>query len=400
MLIKNARLVDETGVVMGDICMENGKITAIGRELFGEGPIIDAKGRAVLPAFIDLHCHFRTPGFTHKEDLLSGSRAAARGGYSFVNCMANTMPICSTRDIADSVMQKAREINLCGVNQCISITKDFDGETLTHLHDLPDYLRCISDDGNGVQSGAVMEQAMRIAKEKGLTIFSHAEDKTLSSTDYRLAEDLETIRNLYLAAYTGAKLHLCHVSTYGALNAIRAARHEGLAVTFEVTPHHIWFTSGDYRVNPPIRTAKDTAALIAAMKNGEVNAIATDHAPHTDADKANGAPGMVGLETAFGVCYTKLCLENALPLTALSRMMSAEPARILNLPKGLLRPGYDADVVVVDTELPYTVRKADFYSKSRNTPFDGVRLTGKVEMTVKAGEITFVSERPIEKMHG
>ncbi|MEG2659523.1 MAG: dihydroorotase [Oscillospiraceae bacterium] len=389
MLIKNALLVDANGSFSGDISIENGIITAIGNSLEGTAPIIDAKGSTVMPSFIDMHCHFRTPGFEHKEDILSGSRAAAHGGYTFVNCMANTKPVCSSAAIADSVMEKAKEINICDVNQCVSITENLDGKTTEHLKALPPHIRFISDDGCGVQDSLVMLNAMEIAAKKGLTILSHAEDKSLSPVDYRLAEDLETLRNLHLAKSTGARLHMCHVSTIGSLAAIQNARRCGLKVTFEVTPHHIWFAKGDYRVNPPIRTENDVNALIAAMKNGEVDAIATDHAPHTAEDKANGAPGMVGLETAFGVCYTKLCLENDMPLSLLSRMMSAAPAAILRLNKGYLRPGYDGDIVMVNTTLPYTVHKEDFYSKGRNTPWDGAELQGKIELTVKQGEITY-----------
>ena len=204
-----------------------------------------------------------------------------------------------------------------------------------------------------------------------------------------MAENLETARNLYLAQSTGARLHMCHVSTKEALADILAAKARGVRVTCEVTPHHIWFWDSDFRVNPPIRAKEDVEALIAAMLRGEVEAIATDHAPHTEEDKRGGAPGMVGLETAFSVCYTKLCREYGMPLADLSRLMSRGPAEILGLNKGLIAEGYDGDVVLVELGEPYTVRREDFAGKSKNTPYDGLSLYGRVACTVKAGRVTY-----------
>lgn len=390
MLICNAVLTDADGARPGDVRIENGVITAVGEGLsIGGDTVLDAGGRTLLPAFIDLHCHFRTPGFEYKEDIDSGSRAAARGGYTFVNCMANTRPVCSSAAIAQSIMDDARRIGLCDVNQCVSITKDFDGKTTGHLRALPRNIRFISEDGKGVRESRVMYEAMRIAAEKGLTVMSHAEDMDLSALDYRLAENLETARNLYLAQSTGARLHMCHVSTKEALADILAAKARSVRVTCEVTPHHIWFWDSDFRVNPPIRAKEDVEALIAAMLRGEVEAIATDHAPHTEEDKRGGAPGMVGLETAFSVCYTKLCREYGMPLADLSRLMSRGPAEILGLNKGLIAEGYDGDVVLVELGEPYTVRREDFAGKSKNTPYDGLSLYGRVACTVKAGRVTY-----------
>ena len=390
MLICNAVLTDADGARPGDVRIENGVITAVGEGLSAGGDtVLDAGGRTLLPAFIDLHCHFRTPGFEYKEDIDSGSRAAARGGSTFVNCMANTRPVCSSAAIAQSIMDDARRIGLCDVNQCVSITKDFDGKTTGHLRALPRNIRFISEDGKGVRESRVMYEAMRIAAEKGLTVMSHAEDMDLSALDYRLAENLETARNLYLAQSTGARLHMCHVSTKEALADILAAKARGVRVTCEVTPHHIWFWDSDFRVNPPIRAKEDVEALIAAMLRGEVEAIATDHAPHTEEDKRGGAPGMVGLETAFSVCYTKLCREYGMPLADLSRLMSRGPAEILGLNKGLIAEGYDGDVVLVELGEPYTVRREDFAGKSKNTPYDGLSLYGRVACTVKAGRVTY-----------
>ena len=223
---------------------------------------------------------------------------------------------------------------------------------------------------------------------------SHAEDMEISPWDYRLAEDIETVRNCWLSEYYQTRLHMCHVSTRGAIEAIQMAKLRGAPVTCEVTPHHLWFTDDtcDYRVNPPIRTADDVQALIDAIRSGVVDAIATDHAPHSEEDKLKGMAGMVGSETAFGVCYTKLCKEEGLPLELLSHLMSTRPAEILGLAKGQLEPGYDADFVLVDLDTPYTVDKNKLHSKSHNCPFDGAQLYGRVCATVKGGELTYQAE--------
>ncbi|NCC06615.1 MAG: dihydroorotase [Clostridia bacterium] len=394
MLIKNAAVTDAQGTKTADILIKKGLIAKVEPNITADGEeIIDATNLAALPAFIDLHTHFRTPGFEYKEDIESGSKAAARGGYTFVNCMANTKPVCSSAAIAQSVMDEAKRVNLCGVNQVVSITKDFDGKTVSHLTALPKNIRVISEDGKGVQSNYVMWQAMKIAAEKNLIVMSHAEDMDISPYDYRLAENIETARNIFLAEYTGARLHMCHVSTKEALQSVLDAKKRGVKVTSEVTPHHIWFADTPYRVNPPIRTAADVEYLINAMKNGEVEAIATDHAPHSPEDKANGAPGMVGLETAFSICYTKLCVQNKMPLETLSKMMSRGGAEVLGLNKGLIKEGFDGDITLVDLNESYTVNPDDFAGKSHNTPYAGETLTGKVKMTIKAGKLTYMEEK-------
>ena len=388
MLLKNARLASDQPV---DLLLKDGVIAAMGLDLAAGGEeVLDCAGRTVLPAFVDLHCHWRTPGFEYKEDISTGSAAAAAGGYAFVNLMPNTKPVCSSADIAHSVMAEAGRVGLCGANQTVSITENFDGHTLDHLKTLPEDLKFITEDGKGVQSGNVMAKAFAIAAQRGLTIMSHAEDMDISPWDYRLAENIETIRNLHLCEYYGTRLHMCHVSTKEAVEAIGAARWKGVPVTCEVTPHHLWFADFDYRVNPPIRKPDDVAALIEAIRLGVVDAIATDHAPHTDQEKAAGAAGMVGLETAFGVCYTKLCKENGLPLARLAELMSTAPAEILGLAgHGRVLPGYAADLALVELDTPYTVDKNALHSKSHNCPYDGVQLFGRVDLTLKGGKITW-----------
>ena len=250
-----------------ELFVKDGKIAAVGQDLSalaGEGEtVLDAGGLTVLPAFVDLHCHWRTPGFEYKEDIATGSMAAAAGGYTFVNLMPNTKPVCSSAAQAAMVEQKAAEVGLCDVNQTVSITENFDGKTIDHLKTLPASVKFITEDGHGVQDNATMARAFAICTQRDFTVMSHAEDMEISPWDYRLAEDLETVRNCWLSEYYQTRLHMCHVSTRGALEAIQMAKLRGAPVTCEVTPHHLWFNNEtcDYRVNPPIRTADDVQAL-------------------------------------------------------------------------------------------------------------------------------------------
>ena len=395
MLIRNAKDLDGKPV---ELWLRDGKIAAIGQGLLApEGePVLDAKGRTALPAFIDTHCHWRTPGFEYKEDIATGSAAAAAGGYTYVNLMPNTRPVCSSAETAHAIEAEARRIGPCDANQTGSLTTHSDGQTNDHLLTLPEDVKFITEDGNGVMNNAVMARVFAIATERGLTVMSHAEDREISPWDYRLAENIETVRNCHLAEYYGTRLHMCHVSTKEAVDAVRASRMRGARVSCEVTPHHLWFDDSrlQYRVNPPIRKAEDVDALIEAIKDGTVTCIGTDHAPHTAAEKEKGAAGMVGLETAFGVCYTKLCREQCLPLELLSFLMSAGPAAVLGLAghKGLLAPGYDADVVLADLDHMYQVKAEELHSKSKNCPYDGAYLFGRIVTTIKGGKITWQIE--------
>ena len=393
MLIKNAR--DYEGRIC-DYLIADGKIRAIGTDLPEAGEVINAKGLTILPAFIDTHCHWRTPGFEYKEDIATGSAAAA-GGYTFVNLMPNTKPVCSSAEIVHEVEEKAREIGLCDANQTVSITKNFDGHTIDHLLDLPDDIKFITEDGNGVMNNATMARVFAVAAERGLTVMSHAEDREISPWDYRLAENIETVRNCHLAEYYGTRLHMCHVSTKESVDMVRQSRRRGAMVSCEVTPHHLWFDDSrlQYKVNPPIRKADDVAALVTAIKDGTVSCIGTDHAPHSAEDKAKGAAGMVGLETAFAVCYTKLCRMEGLPLEMLSFLMSSGPAQVLGLDehKGRLVPGFDADIVLVDTDHMFTVHADELHSKSKNCPYDGESFYGQVMMTIKGGKVTYQKDK-------
>lgn len=394
LLIKGGVLCGESGETRADLLIENGKIAAVGLDLNADAEVFDARGLAVMPAFTDLHCHLRTPGQTHKETIDSGTAAAAAGGFTTLVAMANTTPVCSSLETAKQVADEAARLGRCDVYQCLSLTKDFNSADVSHLKALDgDYkntVRCVSDDGRGVENGRVLLNALRVCAEKGLKAHIHAEDHAFSAEDMALAEDLETIRDLRIAEASGLPIHFCHVSTAVSAEAIVAAKRRGAAVTWEVSPHHLALNCGaEFRVNPPLRPEADRLALIRAVNEGYVDAIATDHAPHTEEEKRGGSPGLVGLETAFMVCYTTLVRNGKLPLSGLVRLMSTNPARMLGINKGSLRPGYDADIAIADLNAPVTVDSANFYSMGHSTPFHGMTFYGKIAATLKAGRFTF-----------
>lgn len=394
LLIKNANMIDAYENFCGDILIIDGIITEIGKEINKEGiDIIDAKGLTLMPSFIDTHAHFRDPGLTYKEDMESGSRAAAKGGYTGVCLMGNTNPICSTKEVVEYVRNKAKEIGLIDVHQCVSITENFGGKSIEHLNAFDDdkELVAITDDGVGVMDSSIMMKAMEKAKKNNWIVMSHAEDKTFSKIDMRIAEDLMTIRDLYLAKVTKARLHMAHVSTIESIEAIRRAKKEGSNVTCEVTPHHIALTTeeSNYRVNPPIREKEDVSAIIEGIKDGTVDCIGTDHAPHTEEDKAKGSPGMVGIETAFSICYTELVKKNGISINKLSELMSRNPAKILGMNKGSITIGKDGDLVLVDLNKEIVIDKEKFASKGKNTPFHGRKYFGEVIMTIKGGKLIY-----------
>lgn len=392
LLIKGARLVDQDIDLHGDVLIRDGKIAELGDDISFDGAVIDARGMCLMPALVDMHAHFREPGYTWKEDLLTGGLAALKGGYSFVNLMGNTSPVCSDMETVEYVLNKADELDLVQVHQCVSITRGFDGNDISHLDNLDERVRMITDDGKGVSSSFVMYKAMEKAWENNLIIMSHAEDELITPIDYRLSENLETVRNIYLALHTRARLHLTHVSTEEAVDEIRRARLKGDNISCDVTPHHIALWDNPYRVNPPIRTKKDVDALIRGIEDGTVDAIATDHAPHTKEDKEKGSPGLSGLETAFSVCFTVLVIDNGLSLKLLSRLMSGRPAEIMGLDKGKLQEGYDGDLILVDLDRKLVVNTSSFVSKGKNTPFEGSELQGEILMTIRGGEIKYMSK--------
>lgn len=392
LIIKGARVVDFQNDFTGDVYIKDGKISEVGFNIDKQCSFIDGSGLTLLPSFIDLHAHFREPGFEYKEDIESGSKAAVKGGYTAVNLMANTSPVCSSMDIVNYVVSKAKKIGLVDVHQSASITKNFDGHDISHIDSLTDSVRIVSEDGKDVMDSGVMLNAMLKAKEKGITVMCHSENHGLTCIDTKLAEDTMTWRNVMLAGYTGCKVHIAHVSTKESMNYIIEGKRKGYNLTCEVTPHHISLDDTlDYSVNPPLRSSEDVDFIIHSIKNGYVDAISTDHAPHTLKDKENKVPGISGIETAFSVCYTRLVKSGVITLGKLTELMSKKPAQILGFNKGSIAPGYDADIVLVDTSEKFKVDADSFESKGKNTPFDGMELYGKIQATIRGGRIVYKS---------
>lgn len=393
LLIKNVRIVDTNQDYTGDVYIRDGIIKKIGKGLEYNCQAIDGEGLMLLPAFIDLHCHFRDPGLTYKEDIESGSRAAVKGGYTAVNLMPNTKPSCSSMEIVEYVEKKAEAVGLIHINQTVSITNNLEGMSIEHLEGIESRVKFISDDGNGVLKNDIMLRAMLKAKDKGLTVLSHCEDSEISKYDTRHSENVSTIRDIGLARYTGCPLHICHVSTKQAMEEIIKAKKEGFKISCEVAPHHIALTSKTvYRVNPPLREQEDVDFLLQAIEDGFVDMIATDHAPHTKEDKASGSPGISGIETSFSICYTELVRNGRLTIKELSKLMSRNPGEMMNLKKGLIKEGYDGDVVLVDVNKKFAINADAFASKGKNTPFDGSEVRGKIIITIKGGKIVYAEE--------
>jgi dihydroorotase, multifunctional complex type len=392
LLIKGARIVDWSQDFIGDIYINKGIICEIGKDLSKECKCIDAKGLTLMPSFIDLHVHFRDPGLTHKEDIESGSHAAVKGGYTMVNLMANTNPVCSSMDTVNYVLNRTKEVGLIDVHQVVSITNNFDGNDISHLNKLDSTVRMISEDGKDVMDSKVMIQAMIKAKKSGRVVMCHCEEHSLTDIDTRLSENTMTWRNIALAEFTGCAAHMAHVSTKESMEYVINAKNKGINVTCEVAPHHIALIDNDYRVNPPIRAKEDVDFIIEAIKDGWVDTISTDHAPHTEEDKKKGAPGISGIETAFGVCYTKLVKEKHISLNKLSEIMSKNPAYIMGVKKGQIKIGYDGDLVLIDICKEYEILSENFKSKGKNTPFNGMKVYGEVVKTIKGGNVVFNEE--------
>ncbi|WP_296328642.1 dihydroorotase [uncultured Treponema sp.] len=411
--------------------------------------LYDAKGLTLMPSFIDMHVHFRYPGQTQKEDLDSGLHAAVAGGYGTVVLMPNTNPVISDRELAKKVMEEANSKNLARVFQTVSITKNFEGKDTSCLDSLTnDEFPVITEDGHDVDSAAVMLEGMKKAGEKNIIVSCHCEDPSLAQAarPYRqralgfmeqygipagkvnvetpnvpasvnfeidgnltkansilaLAEDTATLRNIEIAKSAGCHIHICHCSTKVSMDAVRRAKEEiswgntphGFDCTVEVTPHHLGLVGTDAPniralVNPPLRSEDDRRAIIEALRDGTVDAIATDHAPHTQEDKAKGAPGFTGIETAFAVCNTILVKKEDFSLSKLSRLMSANPARLLRINAGRLKVGYNADLVLVNPDEDWIVNSENFASKGKSTPLEGKQLTGKVHATFFGGKKVF-----------
>jgi dihydroorotase len=418
-LIKGGQVVDP-GRVNGpaDVLIENGKIAAVGPKLKApaNATVIDATGKVVTPGFIDLHVHFREPGFEYKETIQSGTAAAVAGGFTSVCCMPNTNPVNDNQSITEFILEKARAAGNANVFPVGAITKGSEGKELAEIGDLR-RAGCvaISDDGLPVMNSLVMRRAMEYAIAFDVPVVDHCEDLHLSeggcmneglvSTQLGLqgvpaaAEDVMVARNLALAELTGARLHLAHLSTAGSVRMVRDAKARGIKVTAEACPHHFMLTeeavcgyNTHAKMNPPLRTGADVQAIKDGLRDGTIDVIATDHAPHATQEKQQefaAAPnGIVGLETAWPLTLT-LVEEGVLTLEAAVGKLTNEPARAFSLKKGTLAPGADADVVITNLQEGWEVDPARFCSKSRNTPFAGWKVKGRITTTIVGGRVVY-----------
>ena len=417
---------------IGDLLIAEGKIVHLGGKMptviaseAKQSPVVDATGLVICPGFIDLHCHLREPGFENSETIATGTKAAAIGGFASVCCMANTEPPLDNAAVVDWVRQKASKDSLIGVLPIGCITKGRKGEELTDMADLAEAgVVAFSDDGNPVASSQLMRHAMDYSRDLGLPIIDHCEDKGLSdngiinegemSAKLRLrgitaaAEEVMVARDLILAKMTKARVHIAHVSTKGSVELIRRAKEEGIPVTAEVTPHHLTLTEEritgespnkpfdtNAKANPPLRTRDDIQALIKGLEDGLIDAIATDHAPHTLADKNCGleraAFGISGFETAFG-CLMSLVHQGKISLTQLISKLTYEPAKVIdrNGELGTLKAGASANITILDPHREWIVDSRNFASKGKNTPYDGYQFKGKVMATMANGKIVYI----------
>lgn len=393
-----------------------GTVLAIGTALPEADRTVQLNGEAILPGFIDMHVHLREPGFEDKETIATGARAAAKGGFTQIACMPNTKPPLDSPEQLHFVRDRAAAAGASQVLPIACITKGQLGRELTDFEGLKAAgAVALSDDGNGVQHGGLMREAFQAAQAHQLPIAIHAEDETIagkgvlhSGAARRLgleeipssAESAMIARDILLAEETGAHLHICHVSTESAVSLIAWAKARGVRVTAEVTPHHLLLTDAIidrddavYKVNPPLRSERDRIACLEGFLNGTIDMVATDHAPHTTVDKANGiesAPfGMVGIETVFPLLYTHLVVPGLMSLRDLVLRMSWNAASAFNLPGGVVKAGGRADFVAVDLNREAQIDPKTFYSKGQNTPFAGWQATGFAELTVCGGRVIY-----------
>ena len=410
MLFKNA--IVEGGKV--DILVEDGIIKKIAPSIKGEG--IDLKGLTLLPGLVDMHVHLREPGFERKEDIASGSRAAVKGGFTQICCMPNTKPVCDSKVVASYIVNRAKEVNLCKVSPIGAITEGEKGEALAAIGSMKEAgVIALSDDGVSVMNSLIMANAMKYAADFHLKCLCHCEDKSLVdggvvhegyySTltglkgSLRAAEDIMIAREICLAESLSLPVHICHVSTFSGVQLIREAKARGVQVTAETCPHYFILTDEaikdfdtNAKVNPPLREEKDRLAVIEGLKDGTIDCIVSDHAPHHIDDKrvefCEAAFGISGLETSFALSYTALVKGGALTLGELIEKMSLAPRAILSLGGGL-KVGERADFTIVDLNEEWTINPEDFLSKGKNTPFAGRKVFGKVKYTVVDGEIKY-----------
>ena len=413
-VLQGGRVVDSRGERVADVAVQGGVVVEVGEQL-SSGRTIDASGCVVAPGFVDLHAHLREPGKEEAETIETGSRAGAKGGYTALVAMPNTDPPQDSVAVIDFVREQGKRAGLVEVVPSGCITLGRQGETLAPMAELAAAgVRIFTDDGNGVQDELLMRRAMEYAKGLGVTLAQHCEVATLTKGAVMnecqcctslglpgwpsIAEELMVFRDIELARLTGARVHFLHLSTARSVELVRAAKRDGLPITAEVTPHHLSLDETRlttfntvFKVNPPLRSLADIAALRAGIVDGTIDALATDHAPHPRRDKEltldQAPPGMLGLETALGVALGVLDVS----LTQLVRIMSIHPAQIAGIADRHgrdIEPGAPANLVVFDPNATWQVEPETLASKSRNTPYVGMTLRGKVRHTIFNGDIT------------
>jgi dihydroorotase len=421
LLIKNALIVNASGETKKttDIWVEGGKISMISPNLHRDGcEVIDAQGKKVLPGFIDLHVHLREPGREDKETIETGSRAAAKGGFTSIFAMPNTTPAIDTAQTVQFVLEQARKAGLVNVFPVGAITRNREGKELTEMMDLKRAgCLAVTDDGRAVLNAGLMRRALDYARMAGLLVMEHCDDPNLSAGgvvnegavstllglkgDPAASEAIIVARDIELANYLKTHIHFMHVSTKRVVELIRRAKGEGIPVSAEATPHHFSLTEdavksfdSSTKVSPPLRSKDDVEAVKAGLKDGTIDCIATDHAPHTHEDKEvdfdAAPPGLIGLETAFGLVIKELVQAGLLTLPQVVEKMCVAPARLAGLlNKGEIVEGKDADLIIVDTDREWVVKAEDFVSKSKNSPFVGWKLKGRVVTTICGGKVVY-----------
>ena len=420
MIFKNAQAVIGGEVKKVDIRTENGLIAEIGENLSG-GEVLDCAGLTALAGLVDIHVHLREPGFEKKENIESGARAAVKGGFTQICCMPNTSPVIDNKVVVTYIKAREKEVNLCKIHPVGAITKGQEGQELAAIGGMKHAgAVALSEDGKSVPSTKIMSLAMQYASDFGLKCLCHCEDRELVdggvvnegyySTltglkgSIRAAEDIIIAREICLAESLDIPVHICHVSTYSGIQLIREAKARGVRVTAETCPHYFTLTDEaikefdtNTKVNPPLRAEKDRLAVIEGLKDGTLDCIVTDHAPHHADDKNVeynlAAFGISGLETSFALSYTALVKSGELTLPQLAEKMSAAPAEILSLKGGKIEVGAPADLTFADPNEEWTIDPDEFVSKGKNTPFTGVKVYGRVKYTVVDGEIKYEEKR-------
>lgn len=419
-LIKNGRLINPSENLdkVMDIFVEDGIIKEKAESIEKQADtVIDAAGCYVMPGLIDLHVHFRDPGLTYKEDIETGSKAAAKGGFTTVCCMPNTKPVVDNVDTVKYIIEKGKKVGLTNVLPVGAVTKNMVGVEITDVEELKKAGICaISEDGKSVMNSGVYRKAMKNAAKANVPVLAHCEDINLveggvinlgdKSSELGVkgisnaVEDVIAMRDIMLAKETGATLHLCHCSTKDSVEMVKRAKEEGIKVTAEVCPHHFSMCSdditsndGNFKMNPPLRAREDMEALIKGLQDDIMDVISTDHAPHSAEEKAKDlehAPfGIVGLETSVALTVTNLVKKGYLTPMQMAAKMSYNPAKVLGIPKGTLDEGKIADITIIDPDKEYTIDVNTFESKGKNTPFDGYKVSGEVEYTILNGKVVY-----------